>query len=102
MEKTYRVKGTCCDNGRFIFRNCGNWWYNCESYGLSDIKTWVKIGDYGFPFPLATAHKGQCLYSPERIKCNVDKDCLTPIPETTSEICKEIPNIVKRPVGWNG
>ncbi len=21
--------GSCCDNGRYIFANCGNWWYNC-------------------------------------------------------------------------
>lgn len=104
----------------------GNWWYNCESYGLSDIPQWLQFGVHGFPVPLATEHAGKCVYSPERKLCPVPPTCagadagasthvnasagltagaasvLRDIPKDRSALCDEMPRIHRLPVGWGG
>ena len=49
--------GSCCDNGRFIFKECGNWWYNCEQWGLQNYTQWVRFGKFGFTMPLGESGK---------------------------------------------
>eukprot|EP01035_Chromulina_nebulosa_P021774 gene21774-28176_t len=88
-------KGSCCDNGRFVFKDCGGWWYNCERWGLSNYTTWIRFGKYGWTLPLATEHQGRCNYSPERITCPLPDNCQSRIPKNEASFCKEIPNIEK-------
>ena len=87
--------GSCCDNGRFIFKDCGNWWYNCENWGLQNYTQWIQFGSNGFTMPLGTEHKGRCQYSSDKITCPLPKDCSRKLPKIETEICQEIPNIEK-------
>lgn len=40
-----------------------------------DINPWFQFGKDGFLTPPATAHKGSCSYSPERVICPLPLDC---------------------------
>jgi len=48
--------GSCCDDGRFMFAPCGNWWYNCPEWGLRNFTDWMRFGDVGFTLPTGTEH----------------------------------------------
>ena len=91
------IKGSCCDNGRFIFKDCGSWWYNCENWGASNYTTWIQYSEYGFSMPLGTEHKGRCQYFPEKRTCPIPEDCSKRSPKTRQEVCQEIPN---REIAW--
>ena len=108
-------KGSCCDNGRFIFKDCNNWWYNCKEYGLINSETWLlftsqerfenvnknqsKISSYSFP--VITEHQGRCKYSKRRKKCPIPINCKNWIPNEEDygmkKVCDEIPKIDKIP-----
>ena len=30
----HRMKGSCCDSGRYTVTECGHWWYQCPDWGL--------------------------------------------------------------------
>lgn len=87
--------GSCCDDGRYAFKDCGNWWYNCHEYGLADLKTWLRFGKNGFTMSL-TEHKGRCAYSPVRVRCAVPVECSyenSEHPADISLICREVPSV---------
>jgi hypothetical protein len=63
------VPGSCCDNARFAFRDCGNWWYYCQQWGVKNHTVWLQYGSNGFTMPLSTEHQGICSYSPNQILC---------------------------------
>lgn len=88
--------GSCCDDGRFMFRDCKNWWYNCEEYGLKDSEKWllltnseIKKSSSGnplssvksFSIPTITEHKGKCKYSETRQLCPIPKSCKQRVPD---------------------
>lgn len=94
--------GSCCDNGRYRFKDCGTWWYICPNWGLRDHKTWLKFGRYGLSMPLSTEHQATCEYRKERTQCDIPKDCTSRIPlwkgkDTNPDTCLEIPIIRARP-----
>lgn len=68
-EEYLRPKGSCCENGRLVFPSCGNWWYNCEDFGLQNYTTWIRFGANAFTMPLATEHGATCRYSRRRGAC---------------------------------
>ena len=75
-ESPVIAKGSCCDNGRFIFRSCKNFWYMCKQWGLNNYTTWLRYGEDGYPMPTGTTHQARCSYSPDRRLCPVpNADC---------------------------
>ena len=94
IENATLTRGSCCDNGRFNFKDCGNWWYNCHDFGLRNFTTWLKFGHNGFTMPAGTEHKGRCSYSIHRIQCPGDSGSCSGSPRLESDICKEV-NIVE-------
>lgn len=85
--------GSCCDNGRFYFANCGNWWYNCEHWGLRNFTDWIRFGEYGYTLPLGSEHGARCTYSEARKLCPVPLHCQARVPSRADEICGEVPNV---------
>ena len=88
--------GSCCDDGRFVFKDCKNWWYNCEEYGLTDSEKWLLLTNSeikksskenplssvkSFSVPLITEHKGKCKYSETRQLCPMPKSCKQRVPD---------------------
>jgi len=98
-------RGSCCDDGRFIFNNCKNWWYNCQEWGLTNYTKWVRFGESGYPMPFGSEHQAKCSYSPTKVLCPVPKTCKSRFPyrkeDATTfwyEACDEIP---KREMTYN-
>jgi hypothetical protein len=91
IEDGYAPKGSCCDDGRFKFKDCGNWWYNCAEYGLQDYKTWIRFGKDGFTLPLGTEHQAKCKYSSSKVVCPVPEQCDRSRLDDIRDICKELP-----------
>jgi hypothetical protein len=85
--------GSCCDDGRFRFRDCGNWWYYCREWGLGNYSTWVRFGPRGFTAPLATEHAARCEYRAERVVCPAPEDCKRRSARNVADICSEMPHI---------
>jgi hypothetical protein len=67
------LTGSCCDNARFDFPDCGNWWYYCQQWGLKNHTVWLQYGLHGFTMPLSTEHQGICSYSPNQVLCELPK-----------------------------
>lgn len=59
--------GSCCDNSRFNFKECGNWWYYCEKLNLKNHTVWLKYSSDGFTMPLSTEHQRICSYPSNQI-----------------------------------
>ena len=68
-------EASCCDNGRLIVHQCGQWWYQCPDWGLVNVNPWLRFGKHGYTTPSATAHKGLCTYSKTRQLCPLPTDC---------------------------
>ena len=68
-------EASCCDNGRLIVHQCGQWWYQCPDWGLVNVNPWLRFGKHGYTTPSATAHKGLCTYSKTRQICPLPTDC---------------------------
>jgi hypothetical protein len=85
--------GSCCDNGRFKFPECGTWWYNCKEWGLRNYTTWLRFGKFGFTMPAGTEHRARCSYSTEKRLCEIPEGCATRAARNLDEVCKELPNI---------
>jgi len=95
-EDAYLPKGSCCDNGRFDFRDCGNWWYYCPNYGLANFTTWIRFGEHGFTLPLGTEHRARCLYSRQRKTCSLPTGCKYRVPRQGAApdgVCGEMPSV---------
>lgn len=97
VEDAWMPKGSCCDDGRFVFGNCGNWWYNCPSYGLQNYTTWARFGDDGFTIPLATPHSAKCIYHSKKRKCPKPLTCKRKNPRHRLQLCGEMGNNVTIP-----
>ena len=93
--------GSCCDDGRFYFKPCGNWWYNCPAWGLRNFTDWVRFGSKGYTLPTGTEHAARCLYSEARKLCPVPRSgCAMRVPKSDADICKEVPR-VEATFGWD-
>ena len=90
QEDYLSPRGSCCDNGRYVFKDCGNWWYNCEDYGLQNF-TWIRFGSDAFTLPLGTEHQAKCSYNKTSTICPLPASCDRRIPRTVKEICPEYP-----------
>ena len=94
-EAVSNIRGSCCDDGRFIFKECGNWWYNCQTYGLRNLTSFFRFGTNGFTMSL-TEHMGRCVYSPSRRACELPADCSeqrSQRPQSAAEMCREVPSV---------
>lgn len=94
-EDAVSTVGSCCDDGRMIFKSCGNHWYNCQESGIADIKTWMRFGKNGFTMSL-TEHKGRCQYTPDRQVCALPPDCTrenSDFPQDFKSICREVASV---------
>eukprot|EP01034_Spumella_vulgaris_P025124 gene25124-31543_t len=60
VENITESVGSCCDNGRYLFKDCGSWWYNCPLWGKVNLHHWIQFDRTGLTMPLATEH--QCHY----------------------------------------
>jgi len=87
--------GSCCDDGRFYFAPCGNWWYNCPEWGLRNFTDWMRFGTQGYSLPTGTEHGARCLYSEMRKLCPVPIKCPARVPNNDKEICPEVPRAEK-------
>jgi len=85
--------GSCCDDGRFYFANCGNWWYNCPNWGLRNFSSWVRFGEFGYTLPTGTEHGARCAYSQARKLCPVPVPCGARVPKRDNDVCDEIDNV---------
>jgi hypothetical protein len=86
--------GSCCDDGRFRFADCKNWWYNCPSWGIRNYTTWVRFGKSGLPFPAGSEHQARCSYSPTKRLCEVPVGCVRhERPTKVEDVCGEIPKV---------
>jgi hypothetical protein len=47
-ENINESRGSCCDDGRFVFADCNTWWYKCKEYGLQNHRVWLRFGYSGF------------------------------------------------------
>eukprot|EP01034_Spumella_vulgaris_P044525 gene44525-55397_t len=82
-ENLGRPRGSCCDDGRHMYDQCGdqtNRWYVCAKFGLPNITTWMRIGETGFTMPLSTEHRGVCEYSERKTLCKIPKTCRARVP----------------------
>ena len=102
-ENSTQVMGSCCDNGRYQFGNCGGWWYNCKEFGLKNHKDWIRFGRHGLTMPLSTEHQATCRYSRARVVCPMPDKCKFRTPrwiskkEYAADVCEEMPIIRKIP-----
>jgi hypothetical protein len=94
-EDAYMPRGSCCDDGRFDFKDCGNWWYYCPRWGLANFSTWIRFGEHGFTLPLGTEHRGRCAYSRQRRTCSLPPSCPERVPQSTDArgVCGEVPHV---------
>lgn len=91
--------GSCCDNARFDFPDCGNWWYYCQKWGIINHTVWLQYSPDGFTMPLSTEHQGICSYSPNQRLCELPKSrCDGKIKNryNTSLLCGEVEFSLKR------
>jgi hypothetical protein len=89
------IAGSCCDDGRYVFQNCNNWWYNCPKYGLSNLTTFLRFGAHGFTMAI-TEHMGRCKHSKHRKTCDFDPGCTEKnryAPASPQDMCRELPSI---------
>lgn len=90
IEKS-RARGSCCDDGRWIFPSCGNMWYNCQEFGLINMTEWIKFGTYGVTMALTTEHLGRCKYYEKQVTCPIPPDCKTSTAISSfKELCLEL------------
>eukprot|EP01034_Spumella_vulgaris_P025887 gene25887-32394_t len=75
VENVTESVGSCCDNGRYKFADCGNWWYNCKQHGKINLHYWLQFDKTGLTMPLSTEHMGNCVYSPTKQLCSVPGEC---------------------------
>ena len=91
--------GSCCDDGRYQFGNCGGWWYNCKEFGLKNHKDWIRFGRHGLTMPLSTEHQAICKYTRTRISCPMPENCNFRTPRWVSkkdyaaDVCEEMPMV---------
>lgn len=75
-QDSIAATGSCCDHGRFVFRECGTqWWWNCAQWGLVNYSNWIKFGKFGFTMPLGTEHQARCTFSEMEITCPSTTNC---------------------------
>jgi hypothetical protein len=94
-EGVGNIRGSCCDDGRYLFKECGNWWYNCQTYGLRNLTNFLRFGANGFTMSL-TEHMGRCVYSPTRRTCERPIECsqqMSARPQSVKELCREVPSV---------
>ena len=102
-ENSTQVMGSCCDDGRYQFGNCGGWWYNCKEFGLKNHKDWIRFGRHGLTMPLSTEHQAICKYTRTRISCPMPEKCNFRTPRWVSkkdyaaDVCEEMPMVRKIP-----
>ena len=72
--------GSCCDNGRVKFRNCGNHWFLCPHWGLVNHTKWIQFGESGLKMPISTAHQATCHPTPTKTLCPLPPNCAIRIP----------------------
>jgi hypothetical protein len=79
----FKLRGSCCDAGRLeVPIPCEDeqgrarrvWWYQCVRRGLKDLGGWMKIGEHGATFPLATEHRRFCVYHAQTTSCPTHRD----------------------------
>jgi hypothetical protein len=89
IEPSSSASGSCCDDGRYIFPQCFDWWYFCS---LQNVSSWIKFTEHGLSMPLVTEHKAKCTYSPQQRVCNQPPDCSVrvPIGWDKSTVCGEM------------
>lgn len=99
VEDAVSPIGSCCDDGRFVFADCGNWWYNCPFYGIQNYTKWLRFGPNAYTLPTGTEHRAKCSYYSSKITCPLPASCdlRRALPGRAKEICKEMPQIVKIP-----
>jgi hypothetical protein len=96
-------RGSCCDDGRYVFAPCGNWWYNCPNWGLANYTQWIRFSRAGFTMPTGSEHGAKCTYSPEKRVCPRPQECKRRVPVQFPDICDEIPTIERTfPVAATG
>lgn len=74
-ENITEAAGSCCDNGRYKFAECGNWWYWCPKWGTLSLHYWMQFDKTGLTMPMITEHQANCVYSPQRQLCTVPAEC---------------------------
>ena len=92
--------GSCCDNGRYVFQDCGSWWYHCKEYGLKNHNVWLRFGRSGYTMPLSTEHQATCSYSRTKKVCELPPGCNTnarSFVSKDSKVCGEYPVVRKVP-----
>lgn len=85
--------GSCCDDGRFVFSDCKNWWYNCQGWGLRNYTDWIRFGSHGYTQPTGSEHAARCRYTEFRQLCPAPRGCASRVPLSDREVCGEMPNI---------
>ena len=69
-ESVWSPTGSCCDDGRYIFKQCKAWWwYMCHrdqgyNYGAVNYTTWLRFGRNGFTFPTGKSSSSSSSSSP--------------------------------------
>lgn len=84
--------GSCCDDGRFVFQPCDNFWYYCHEWGLLNYSScWMQHGAGSFTFPCGTAHQARCEYFSERTLCPSPSSCASAVvTSSTSPVVADI------------
>lgn len=95
VEDAAIPRGSCCDDGRYDFADCGIWWHGCKLYGLHNYSDWIRFGKDGFTMPLGTEHQAKCRYSDRKRLCPMPKTCRKRIPLDATEVCDEIPELIR-------
>ena len=85
--------GSCCDDGRFIFADCKNWWYNCKEWGVRNYTDWIRFGIKGYTQMTGSEHAARCKYSDTKQLCPAPKNCASRVPMSDKEVCGEVPNL---------
>ena len=102
VEPLDEATGSCCDDGRFVFKSCKiGFWHHCKDWGLRNYTTWLRYGPNGVPFPTGSAHQAKCTYYPEKRVCDAPPTCTTRYPSRTKnesaafyKYCSEIDKVV--------
>ena len=79
--------GSCCDNGRIEFRDCGNFWWYCKEWGVKNFTKWIQFGKTGLTMPISTEHQATCHYSKTITQCPLPMNCTIRIPINKKDEC---------------
>ena len=101
-ENLFKIRGSCCDNGYYEVAKCRGWWYQCNQWGLKDMKPWLKFGPTGFTMPPVTVHRRSCEYHPNLAVCPTPKGCGNRVPKkrasdrpiNSNELCHAFPDTI--------